>query len=148
MVYDTDNDGIDDGEELKNKTNPLVFNEKENVFVNIFSKEQFELLKSILGKTKEKTNDVRKSILVKIEKEKVKTEEEIKNKKLKPVLDNSLALVGTEDYSLEIPKEKIPSWKELYNSFLGLNIYVIKRPWLLAISCLITARFFWKIRKG
>jgi hypothetical protein len=148
LVIDTDNDGLSDQEEIEKGTDPLTPNKRKSIFVNLLSEEQFELLKSFLNQTKEKTNSVREKVLVKIEKEKAKTEEEIKESKPKPVLDSSLALLGTDEYSLKIPKENIPSWKELYNSFLGLNIYVIRRPWLLAVSCLITARFIWKIKRA
>jgi len=144
LVVDTDNDGLNDGDEINKGTDPLVFNEKEELLpIN-----QKEKIINAIAFIKAQTSSVVEKIVEIIEEEKEETEKEIELDRSKPIFEKSFALVNTSFYSLNIPEERVPSWNQLYNYFLGANLYVFKRPYLLVLFALIGVRIVWKVKRG
>ena len=144
LVVDTDNDGRNDGDEINEGTDPLVFNEKEEL-LPIDQKEK--IIKAIAFVRTQTSNIVEKIVEI-IEEEKEKTEKEIELNSSKPIFEKSFALVNTSFYSLTIPEERVPTWSQVYNYFLGANLYVFKRPYLLVLFVLIGIRIVWKVRRN
>jgi len=144
LITDTDGDGISDGEEIENGTDPLIFEEIE---VEEGS-ETIERVEKIFNFTKEKTGKILQKIIERIEGEQLIVRDEIKKEpNPRPIFEKGLAAIGDSFGFLKIPKEKIPTWKHVYNWLLSVILLILKNPLLLLIITALIIRAVWKPRK-
>ena len=144
LIADTDNDGISDGEEIENGTDPLVFEEIEVEE----EPETIEQVEKILNFTKEEASKILQEIIERVESNQFVIQREIREEtNPKPIFEKSLAAIGSSFGFLKIPEDKIPTWNHIYSWFLGVILFILKKPWLLLIITALIMRAVWKFKK-